>query len=100
MSHVPKKEFNANNFLLNSPLTFNMKDHYLKNQKIIDAFDNLKHKNLRKIISEKAFCDKNTGICKTHHGSKVYYRDEYHLTVDGVEMLSKNILLEIDSFLD
>ena len=100
MSHVPKKEFNVNNFLLNNPLTFEMKDYYLKNQKIIDAFDDLKHKNLRKIISEKAFCNRNTKICKTHHGSKVYYRDENHLTVDGVEILSKNILLEINSFLD
>ena len=100
MSHVPKKEFNVHNFLLNNPLTYKIENYYSKNQKIIDAFDNLKHKNLRKIFSEKVFCDIVTRICKTHHGSKVYYRDENHLTVDGVEMLSKNILLEINSFLD
>ena len=100
MSHVPKKEFNPNKFLLNNPLTFNIEDYYSNNKKIIDAFDSLKHKNLRKIISEKVFCDKDTKICKTHHGSKVYYRDEYHLTVEGVEMLSKNILIEINNFLD
>ena len=100
MSHLPKKEFNPNKFLLNNPLTFKKEDYYLKNKKIIDKFDTLKHRNLRKINPEKVFCNNNTNICKTHHGSKVFYRDEYHLTVDGVEMLSKNILFEINSFLD
>ncbi len=100
MSHVPKKEFDPNEFLLNNPLTFNIEDYYLNNKKIIDAFNSLNHKNLRKILSGKVFCDEDSKICKTHHGSKVYYRDKYHLTVEGVEILSKNILLEINNFLD
>ena len=99
MQDVPKSTFNATEYLLNNPLTFDITDYHLKNSKIITAFDVLNHKNLIKIFPEKIFCNTNTMRCNAHKGSEIYFRDEQHLAASGAELLSQKIFSGVEKFI-
>ena len=97
--HVPKINFDADNFLKKNPLFFSFSEYQLNNKRIINSFNSLQHRNLIKIFPDKIFCDQKNKTCKTHNGSDVFYRDEHHLTSRAVEILNKDILHAIDNFL-
>ena len=99
MQEVPKSTFNANEYLTNNPLTFDIKDYYSANLKIIKKFNDLSHKNLIKIFPEKIFCNKDKLKCNAHKGTDIYFRDEHHLAASGVELLNKKIFLGIKDFI-
>ena len=99
MHEIPKSTFNASEYLINNPLTFDMDDYYSKNLKIINKFDNLNHKNLIKIFPDKIFCNIDKMQCNAHKGSDIYFRDQQHLAASGVELLNQKIFFEIEKII-
>jgi hypothetical protein len=99
MQKIPKSTFDASKYLKENQLTFSLEKYYLQNQNIIDAFNNLNHKNLIKVYPEKIFCNKEINKCYTHNEKEIFFSDKQHLAKTGVKMLNKEIEKSIDNFL-
>ena len=53
--HVPKSNFDVDNFLKKNPLFFSFSEYQLNNKIIINSFNSLQHRNLIKIFPDKIF---------------------------------------------
>ena len=92
MNEVPKSTFKATDYLEKNPFTTNYSEYLKENEKIINFFDKIKHKNLFKVYPDQIFCDKSKMICFSHKGKDLYYYDKDHLTILGADKLSNEII--------
>ena len=96
MNEVPKNIFNATEYLTLNPFTTDYNDYIKENEKIIEFFNSINHKNLSKIYPDKIFCDKTVEKkCFTHEGKNIFYSDNNHLSDAGVEKLNYYIFQKI-----
>jgi len=97
MNLIPKKSFNASEYLKNNPQTISLKNYLDQNKEIFDLLDKLNHKNILKVFPHKLFCDtKIPNRCLTHDDKNVYYFDTLHLASKGSEILVNKIYLYIN----
>ncbi len=72
-----------------------------RSQEILDLFDSLEAPGLRKVQPAQILCDTFLpDRCINALGDKVYYRDEDHLSYEGVTLLAPKIVEETLSFFD
>ena len=99
MHEIPKNTFNASKYLKKNPLTFNLESYYDQNNKIIDEFNYLEHRNLIKIFPHQIFCNSELNKCYAHDDKNIFYSDASHLAIKGVKMLNEEIYKGINLFL-
>ena len=96
MNLLPKGAVDANNFLIENPITTSFKTYKEDNSEVFKVFNKFNHKNLIKIYPHKLFCNTQIlGRCLTHDGKNIYYFDEHHLSSKGSEILVKEIYANI-----
>ena len=95
MNELPKSTFKATYYLEKNPYTTDYKMYLNENDKILNFFNKIKHKNLIKIFPDEIFCNKSENICFSHEGKNLYYSDPQHLSLSGSEMISNKIFDEI-----
>ena len=85
-----EKIIKANN---NIKLTTSYEIYKKRNKKILEFLDNLNIKNVKKIRTDEIFCNKKYyNRCIAVQDNKLLYYDYDHLSIDGSEILTKNIL--------
>ena len=99
MHEIPKNTFNASKYLKKNPLTFDLESYYDQNNKIIDEFNYLEHRNLIKIFPHQIFCNSELNKCYAHDDKNIFYSDANHLAIKGVKMLNEEIYKGINLFL-
>jgi len=77
-------------------ITFPYKNFVKVNKEVFDFYDTLDNENIYRVFPHKLFC--NTKIqdqCVTHNETEVFYSDEWHVSIEGAEMINELILEKI-----
>ena len=75
-------------------LSYNRKYWDQYSSKINEYLENITYPNIKKIESEKIFCDSFIqNMCTASYDNKIFYWDDDHLSYDGTALIGERLLL-------
>ncbi len=105
--HVPKtllkqyQQFTSaaemTHWLRDEGLTTSLDVYLARNKQAFDAYDALgKHERLIRIYPHQLLCGATERRCKTHSDASIYYSDDDHLSFDGAELITEQVIHKIN----
>jgi peptidoglycan/LPS O-acetylase OafA/YrhL len=77
-------------------ITFPYENFIKVNKEVFDFYNTLDNENIYRVFPHKLFCNtKIQGQCVTHNETEVFYSDEWHVSIEGAEMINELILEKI-----
>ena len=77
-------------------ITFPYENFVKVNKEVFDFYDALDNENIFRIFPHKLFCNtKIQGQCLTHNETEVFFSDEWHVSIEGAEMINKLLIEKI-----
>ncbi len=84
--------FDIEEILENDPITTSYARYVERSRLAFDLLDSIKGERIVRIYPHRLFCNTHTnGRCVTHSSTKVFYRDDDHLSETGAKMLVDEI---------
>ena len=77
--------------------TFSYDKYKEKNFEIINFLNHFNEKNIFRVYPDRVFCDNHVSRrCIAHDDKSIFYDDTYHLSLDGVKLVSYELLNKLN----
>lgn len=95
-NNTPPSLHDFDEYIKSNPLSTNY-DAYKERQKdVFKIYDSINLAGTKRIYPHKLFCSDETNRCKVTDGDKIYFYDAHHLTQQGADLISAQIIENLD----